>query len=921
MKMPLSAEDPVPLTSIGIAMIFGPIVVVTVSLLVHLLMSGRSNLVCKALADEQPQKADHCSVSFVFFLCWKLTLLGLVLLYCFVCEKMGLPSTNKFYDRDHFLFMVSIVLGVAVFSSRESSYTSPAQTSRGSGQCTPSAILNRDQTEEWKGWMQVVVLFYSYYGSDEFQPLYHAIVSSYVWLSCFGHCYYFCATKDFSFMRVARILWRQNFLAVALSLTLGHTLSQYGAVMMHNFCFILVYGLVWLSKGINSTKYGLRSKLSVLSLVAIAASYWSSLFDSSSPIKWGNEIRTYLIWQPLLGMAFALNFPSTSFVWRKLEEQRLGMGFRGKVALGSFLVLSPVVFAMKVHHSVTNRDWTTLFSISLIVGFIFFRNVLPQINTTHSPILRNFGRITMETYLLHHHIWLTSGSKRVLVLVPGYPKMNLLLGGMFFLFAANHVQSTTRLIYGVSMAKTETLTWKMLLTASFLLATATKMVYSLRKSAISILSAVALWSIVSGGAFVRKLLLSTNEQAVSSQPGRRVVLCLFLLLVAAGSLTFQSASSSLRPKNPTLSVCRHAVLDGNWINANICDETLTGFNRRKGVSSIGTCNTFVWGWNGTTDSSSCNLSPRHAQDLLQSLADRNITFAGDSIVRHIYHASCRLLGDAKAGAYNTSAEKHSDYSRIYQNTAMEFRWAPFVTNITAVLSDILGEERKEYPDLVVVGGGAWDRLHLYNTKEEQALLLNLVTALKDKIESVARSRPVVWVSPTTMNSWALNTEQKRLNIREDQMADFRDLYRRAGVHDAATFTLDGTAFTSSRAEESYDGVHYPFPIYDGGAQILANSFDWLVEPQNDSRIGFTENDESSFDPFALVILLGILVSATWFSDSFGGFLHATSLLTQLYIVPSSLNLEAALWNTRNGGSERSEWNENTKSSENEDETI
>jgi hypothetical protein len=87
---------------------------------------------------------------------------------------------------------------------------------------------------------------------------------------------------------------------------------------------------------------------------------------------------------------------------------------------------------------------------------------------------------------------------------------------------------------------------------------------------------------------------------------------------------------------------------------------------------------------------------------------------------------------------------------------------------------------------------------------------------------------VVWVTPTTINSWALNTEQKRNNIREEQMEGFRELYFEAGIAESSSFLFHGPAYTKDRVDESYDGVHYPFSVYDGGAQILANALDWLL---------------------------------------------------------------------------------------------
>ena len=50
------------------------------------------------------------------------------------------PKTNKQYSRDIFVFLFALlVIVAAVYTTRK----------------TPEKLVNRDQTEEWKGWMQV----------------------------------------------------------------------------------------------------------------------------------------------------------------------------------------------------------------------------------------------------------------------------------------------------------------------------------------------------------------------------------------------------------------------------------------------------------------------------------------------------------------------------------------------------------------------------------------------------------------------------------------------------------------------------------------------------------------------------------------------------------------------------------------------
>jgi hypothetical protein len=375
-------------------------------------------------------------------------------------------------------------------------------------------------------------------------------------------------------------------------------------------------------------------------------------------------------------------------------------------------------------------------------------------------------------------------------------------------------------------------------------------------------------------------LSDKTENASESRPRSRALPLAVgtTTILVVGILGRYLSATGAGPNGPLESSCNATVHRGRWIRVDGCNEISRGASYRDyGVGSLGTCSALVWGWEAAD--SHCRFTQRNAVTLQTVLGHRRVVFIGDSIIRHLYHAACRQLGDSLAGSYNTSMEKWSDMSRQYGKLAMDFRWAPYTANLTSQVEHMLDQRKdRDRPDLIVIGGGAWDRLHTYRTDTERATLLDAVGALAQRLEQLKATVPVSWVEPTTMNTWALTSEQKRQNIREDQMAELRLLYRQVGIHDAVSFVLNGTAFTVDRVDESYDGVHYPLAVYDGGTQILANALDWLLPTRDEDNVGDPNATiESLRNPWLGLVVVGFCLTSLLLYDGFMGASYLAAL--------------------------------------------
>jgi hypothetical protein len=81
-------------------------------------------------------------------------------------------------------------------------------------------FLPREQTDEMKGWMQVLIVVYHYnmaWTADRFWEIIRLAVAGYLLLTGFGHSIYFLQKRDYSLRRVAAVLIRTNLLPCTLA--------------------------------------------------------------------------------------------------------------------------------------------------------------------------------------------------------------------------------------------------------------------------------------------------------------------------------------------------------------------------------------------------------------------------------------------------------------------------------------------------------------------------------------------------------------------------------------------------------------------------------------------------------------------------------------------------------------------------------
>ncbi|KAI8502293.1 hypothetical protein Bbelb_198810 [Branchiostoma belcheri] len=178
-----------------------------------------------------------------------LVVFGGILLYFYLCDYDHIfPRQERTYSRDLFLFLCFVLFAVA-----------------GGFTCKPcdSKILNRDQTEEWKGWMQVMFVWYHYYAAKETYNYIRVFIACYVWMTGFGNFSFFWVRKDYSLWRLLKMLFRLNFLVVCVCVVTNNEYMLYYICAMHTYWFLSVYAFMRILSSWNEHRWRMAAKFLV----------------------------------------------------------------------------------------------------------------------------------------------------------------------------------------------------------------------------------------------------------------------------------------------------------------------------------------------------------------------------------------------------------------------------------------------------------------------------------------------------------------------------------------------------------------------------------------------------------------------------------------------------------------------------------
>ena len=316
-------------------------------------------------------------------------------------------------------------------------------------------LMAREHTDECKGFLQALILLLNYFDAASSLGGHKALrlaIAAYLFLSSYGHATYFLTTGDYSFRRVATVLLRLNLLNALLTFALDSSFTAYYFTPLVSLWFLATYAVLAVRKQDNHKAGILVGKVVGAALLAnlvvfptelvkhalnfvntVSRSSWDTWATNQQLAKDGivpfvgilAACVAHLAAQPQSEPAETAQ-DRVSKIVNGLILKVSDMGVRvGNFRLGLYTAFNIAVLALLsfflfvvVNNKNDYNQYHLFLSPLLVLSATHLRSSLPILDSAYLALPASLGTTALETYLLHHHIWLSSRGTTLLAIWP-----------------------------------------------------------------------------------------------------------------------------------------------------------------------------------------------------------------------------------------------------------------------------------------------------------------------------------------------------------------------------------------------------------------------------------------------------------------------------------------------------------------------